>query len=251
MVNVRNISLLALAAVVLISCKKKEEEPCDPVPEGQLKVSVQPMYGAQNLYLDSTYTTTEGYDVQFTSIKFYMENARNGSSQLIDAGLFDYGERGTLLFESEGAHENFTSFNANLGVHESINHNDPAAFPSESVLNIQNSNDMYWGWNPGFIFVKVEARVDTIQDANALFDHNVVFHIGKDENFKTLTFSDINWTDIGGAHEFQLKLEMDKFLQNGSSVIDLKNEFTSHSGAGQEVLSDKVISNFRDALSPL
>ena len=242
--------LMLFVAAILFSCKDDEVTECEETAE-MLRVSVQPMFGTETLYLDSAYTTAEGYDVQFTDIKFYMENPRNGSAQLIDAGLFDYRERGTLLLEAEGAYQNYTSINANLGVHANVNHNDPAAFPNESMLNISNSNDMHWDWNPGYIFVKVEAKVDTIADANPLFDHNVVFHIGKDENFQTLTFSNITWTDLGSMHEFALKLDMETFLQNGSEVIDLKDEFSSHTMAGQEVLSAKVIMNFRDALTPL
>lgn len=250
MVLFKRTGLIALMAFVLFSCKDDEVVECEDSP-AMLRVSVQPMYGTETLYLDSTYITAEGYGVQFTDIKFYMENPRNGSAQLIDAGLFDYRERGTLLLEAEGAYQNYTSMNANLGVHSSVNHNDPAAFSNESMLNISNSNDMHWDWNPGYIFVKVEAKVDTIADANPLFDHNVVFHIGKDENFQTLTFSNITWSDLGSVHEFALKLDMDTFLQNGTEVIDLKDEYSSHTMAGQEVLSAKVITNFRDALTPL
>ena len=242
--------LILMIAMSLFSCKEDEVVECEG-PVEMLRVTVQPVYGSEELYLDSSYVTVEGYDVRFTDIKFYMENPRNGSAQLIDAGLFDYRERGTLLLEAEGAYQNFNSINANLGVHSSINHNDPAAFDNESMLNISNSNDMHWGWSPGYIFMKVEAKVDTIADGNPLFDHNVVFHIGMDENFQTLTFPNVTWSDLGTAHEFALKLDMYNFLQNGAVTIDLKNEYTSHTAPGQEVLSAKVISNFRDALTPL
>jgi hypothetical protein len=245
----KQVVLISLAAVTFFSCKEEQEPDCQTEP-AKLRVTVQPVFGSETLYLDSVYSTVEGYDVKFTDLKFYMENPRNGSAVLIDAGLFDYRERGTLLMEGEGSYLDYSSMNANLGVHSSINHNDPAAFDNASMLNIANSNDMHWGWNPGYIFVKVEAKVDTIADANPLFDHNVVFHIGKDENFQTLTFSDVNWSDQGSHHELPLKLDMETFLQNGAETIDLKNEYTSHTAAGQEVLSMKVMVNFKAALTP-
>jgi hypothetical protein len=43
---------------------------------------------------------------------------------------------------------------------------------------------------------------------------------------------------------------MQKFLQNGAQTIDVKTEHSSHSLAGEEALSLKVIQNLRDALSP-
>lgn len=236
--------------IVFSSCKDKvEEEPCDPEVT-QLKVSVQPVYGSETLYLDSTYSTVEGYDVQFINLKFFAEDVRGSSSQLNDASLFDYRVTGTTLFTGEGEPADFALLEGNLGVQSSINHSDPSAFPNESILNISNSGGMHWGWNPGYIFMKVEAKVDTIPDGIALFDHNVVLHIGKDVNMQTFSFSAINWQQTGDlSYHFPLKLDMQTFLQNGPQIIDLKTEYTSHTASGQEVLSLKAIENFKAAIS--
>ena len=97
---------------------------------------------------------------------------------------------------------------------------------------------------------KVEAKVDTIPDGIALFDHNVVFHIGKDVNVQLLSFSNINWQQTGDLnYHFPLKLDMQTFLQNGTQTIDLQTEYTSHTASGQEVISLKVIENFKAAIS--
>jgi len=247
--NLLVLSMIALA-IVFTSCKDKVEgEPCEPVT-GQLSVSVQPVFGSEVLYLDSTYITAEGYGVQFTDLKFFAEDVRGTSQQLKDASLFDYRVTGVDLFTGEGRPEDFTSLSGNLGVQASLNHNDPSAFPNESVLNISNSGGMHWDWNPGYIFIKVEAKVDTIPDGIDLFDQTVVLHVGKDENLQTFSFSNINWQQTGEmSYHFPLKLDMQKFLQNGPQTIDLKTENTSHTAPGQEALSLKVIQNFNAALS--
>ncbi len=109
---------------------------------------------------------------------------------------------------------------------------------------------MHWGWSSGYIFMKVEAKVDTIPNGIPLFDHSVVFHIGQDVNLQTLSFDGINWQATGtNAYRYPLKLDMAKFLQNGAQTIDLKTEHTSHTAPGQEVLSLKVIENFKAAIS--
>ncbi len=241
-------SLLLMIAAV--SCKDDHVDPVE-TPVEEVKISVQPMFGNEVLYLDSTYTTPEGYDVQFTELKFYMGTPSNNGKQMIDAGLFDYRQSGTFLLKTEGKATDFSSLSAFLGIDSGLNHNDPSAFPNESMLNIAHANDMHWGWNPGYIFMKVEAKVDTIPDGNPLFDHLVVFHIGKDENLQSLSFPGITWSDQGDVSELSLKLDMLAFLQNGSSTIDLKNEYTSHTAPGQEILSLKVITNFASAISPL
>jgi len=250
------IALLAVVgfSMVFTSCDDDvvtTESEC-PAPGPSVKVTVQPMFNTDVLFLDSLYTTVEGYKVQFTDIKFYMEDIRNGATQMIDAGLFDYRERGTLLLETEGAAANFTSLQANLGVDAAINHDNPSEFATSSMLNISNSNDMHWGWSPGYIFVKIEGKADTIPDATDLLNHNVVFHAGLDVNMQTLDFTNLNWITIGtDSHELQFQLDMATFLNGSTQTIDLKTEYSSHSAPGQEVLTLKVMENFKEALTPL
>lgn len=237
-------------SVLLSGCKDDKVNPPVEPASPQLKMTVQPVFGNQVLHLDSTYITPEGYGVQFTDLKFFAEDVRGTATQLKDAALFDYRETGTALFVADGKPENFTTLNGNLGVQASLNNSDPSAFPNDNVLNISNSGGMHWGWNPGYIFVKVEAKVDTIPDGIDLFDHLVTFHIGKQENLQTLSFASINWQQTGDLmYHFPLKLDMEAFLQNSAQPIDLKTEFSSHTAAGQEALSLKVIQNFKAALS--
>lgn len=248
----RNLLILSTVSlfVVFTSCKDKVEgEPCEPVT-AQLSVTVQPVFGSEILFLDSTYSTPEGYGVQFTDLKFFAEDVRGQALQLKDASFFDYRETGIDLLTGEGRPEDFASINGNLGVQASLNNSDPSAFPNDHVLNISNSGGMHWGWNPGYIFMKVEAKVDTIPDGNDLFDHTVVFHVGKNENLQTFNFANINWQQIDDmTYHFPLKLDMLNFLDNGTQSIDLKTEYTSHTAPGQEALSLKVIQNFNAAIS--
>jgi len=245
--------IVACSVLVLASCKEDEIVTCEPMPAGPtLRLTVQPTFGGQDLHLDSTYTTAEGYLVQFTEIKFYMQDVRNGSTLMISDGLFDFRSRGTLLLEASGDPLDFTALQANLGVDSAINHDNPSEFDNASWLNISNSNDMHWGWNPGYIFVKVEAKADTIADGIDLFDHNVIFHTGKDVNLQTLDYTNLNWLALGNdIHELQFGFDLATFLQGSTQSIDLQTEFSSHSAPGQEALTLKVMENFKEALTLL
>ncbi|MCR9171977.1 MAG: hypothetical protein NXI10_05770 [bacterium] len=244
------VGLIGFVLLTSVSCKEDPPAP-EPVPVDTVRIDVQPIFNGADLYLDSTYTTVEGHKVQFTDIKFYLEDVRNGAIQLTDAMLFDYDSRGTLLFEGEGEASNFSSLTANLGVGPAKNNSDPAAFDNDSWLNISKSNDMHWGWNPGYIFVKVEARVDTIQDANDVFDQFVIFHAGGNANLQTVSFSNLNWTSVSD-HKDQLSMELDmsEFLQSALHTINLQTENSTHSAPGQEALTTKVMENFKEALTP-
>ncbi len=241
--------LIALLFFAFTSCKNKEN-PAPPVPNHYVKINVHPKYGTETLYLDSVFQTSEGYDIKFTDIKFYLQDVKNGTSVLSPVGLFDYRVKGVQAVKEIGTKDNFSSFTANLGVDASINHNDPTTFSNSSPLNISNANDMHWGWNPGYIFVKVEAKADTLQDGIANFDQTIVFHIGLDVNLQTLSFSNLNWTTNGDEDILDLKLDMKSFLVS-PQPIDVKTEFTCHSAVGQEALAMKVITNFKNAISPL
>ncbi|MFZ9029040.1 MAG: MbnP family protein [Crocinitomicaceae bacterium] len=243
-------SYLLILAVALVSCKDDTVEECPEPSAKYLSLTVNPEFNGQELQLDQTVTTSEGYLVQFIELKCYLEDIKSGSDLLIDAGLFDYRARGVNVFRTEGDPSKFDSINCNLGVQHSLNHSDPTLFPTNSALNIINANDMHWDWNPGYIFVKVEARVDTIPDAIENFDHNIVYHIGGDINRQDLSFNNLQW-NLVSENEYQLdfKLDMSTFLNDGNQSLDLKTEFMSHTAPGQEALSLKVMELFKSALS--
>lgn len=239
---------LGLLLISFQSCKDKEV--VDPVEEdlgNYVNIDIQPVFNAEDLYLDSIYTTQEGYKIKFTEIRFFMEDIRNAGTQMIDAALFDYRARGTTLLNTKGYGSNFSNLTANLGVGSSNNHSDPAAFPITSVLNITNADDMHWNWSPGYIFVKIEAKADTIPDGTTLLNHNVVFHAGLDANLQALSFTGLTWNKVGNQDILNMKLDMARFL-NGTETIDVKNEYSTHSMTGQEVLTLKVMTNFKNAL---
>ena len=244
--------LLGLFVLFLPSCK---DEPVKTVPDPleELKVTVQPTYGTANLQLDETVFTNEGYAIQFTDIRFYLTSLKNASGkQLTQAALFDYRNNGTQLFTVPGKPSDFSTFSGWFGVDSTLNHDDPTAFETTNPLNILIANDMHWDWNPGYIFLKIEAKVDTLADGIDNFNHYVVYHVGADAWLQPLTLSGITWSQTSQyLHTLPLKLHMHKFLQNGSQTIDVKTEHSSHSLAGEEALSIKVIQNLRDALSPM
>lgn len=241
-----------LIASAIVGCKDKTQEPEPTEETNVLRVTMQPMFGTEVMYLDSVYTTVEGYDIKFTNLKFFVEDIQGVNGQIKDVGLFNYVDNGIALFDGVGVPSDASSWTANLGVSSTLNHSDPSAFPNSSPLNILNSGDMHWDWNPGYIFAKIEAKVDTIQDGVPLFDHQVVLHAGLDENLQTLQFTNCNWQQLGD-HLYQLPLKVDLavFLQNGSQTIDVAHEHTTHSMVGQEALTLKVLENLKAAISLL
>jgi hypothetical protein len=132
-----------------------------------------------------------------------------------------------------------------------LNHLDPSAFPNESPLNISNAGPMHWGWSSGYIFMNLEGKVDTIPDGVVNTDLSFSFHIGTDPYLQYLQFNNVNWQDIGNnTKQFKLKLDLLAFLGSGTTAIHLNNEYLTHTAVGQEALTQKVITNFKNAISP-
>ena len=66
--KLRNWIFFATLFIVITSCKDDKE--LEPVPIiDNLKITMQPTYGGNNLELDQIVSTTEGYNVQFTDLK--------------------------------------------------------------------------------------------------------------------------------------------------------------------------------------
>lgn len=239
-------------SVILIGCKSDKVKPHDEQEIPSMEIRVQPFFNEEIVFADSVYTTVEGYDVKFTELKFFFTGIQNNGVLLADAALYDWSNKGSLMLSVAGKNADFSSLSGNLGVGATENHADPTVLPNEHPLHISNAGDMHWDWNPGYIFIKVEARVDTIPNGIPLFDHTVVFHVGKDENMQTWTFDELNWVPVNYASKrCSFKLDLAKFLQNDGQNIDLRYEYSTHTAPGQEALSLKVIQNFKAALGKL
>ncbi|MEN9699158.1 MAG: hypothetical protein RLZZ301_356 [Bacteroidota bacterium] len=235
-----------ILALSILSCGKDK-----PVPvKNYIQLELQPTFGALPFYMDSIYTSPQGYKVKFTELKCYFSLLGNGTTSLQQACLFDYRETGSLLLKQEADYSKFASLQFKLGVDSSLNHLDPSAFPNDSPLNISNAGPMHWGWNPGYIFMNLEGKVDTLIDGLTNPDLSFSFHIGTDAYLQALTFSGLNWQDVGAnTRRCKLKIDLEAFLANPAQSIDLKNEHLTHTAAGQEALTAKVIQNFKAAIS--
>jgi hypothetical protein len=256
---------LVCSSVLIISCKKRgctdslaenyspsaneNDGSCTYLAQTSLTVDIIPKFGEETLLLDSIYTTSEGYLVKFTDLKFYITSLGNGSNLLCEAALFDFTENQNTLTVGSGEVLNFQNLSGSIGVDSILNHSDPSAFENESPLNISNAGLMHWGWNPGYIFINVVGKVDTLASGNT-FDHNFLFHIGTDSFKRDFTFNNLIWLPSEGGHELKLELDLKTFLNHNGSSINLKNEYFTHSGSGDLTLTEKLANNFMNALKP-
>ncbi|MEX2483532.1 MAG: MbnP family protein [Brumimicrobium sp.] len=242
--------ILILGLFTLSSCKSDKPDP-DPLPVAKkARVNLIPTYDGEVLEFNSTYTTQEGYTIEFTKINVIFTNLKHDNKELFTSAVYKYEDDKTLLWQGEGDYLEFPDMTANIGVSEEENHEDPSARPNEDPLNILNTDDMHWGWDPGYIFLMIEGKADTSVTQDGVDLVKFLYHVGKDELLKTISLQDLNWTEVtSDFHETDIYVDMYKVFDGETEDIDIKNEKSSHTMPNQISLSDKVITNFVNAIT--
>lgn len=246
--NKTNVSFfcLFLISLTFFSCQEKTQEPnCEQSITSSLEVT--PLFDNSEFFLDSIYQIDNDVSVKITRLKFYFHKIGNTSGDTVESALFDYSE-GREMFRTEKELYTSNNLSAFIGVAEPDNTSDPSAFPLESPLNILNANDMHWGWNPGYIYVKIEGMCDTLQNGIEEFNHPLSYHVGKVVNLKTIQFDNITWNQIGNNYTMNVNLDLKTFFTLDGG-FNLKVDNTCHTANGQEVLSAKIMNNFKESLT--
>jgi len=241
--------VLALLAVILIGCKDiKPVIPEPGEPPVMLEAVLVPYYNGEPFVLDEVLTTVQGYPIRIRELKFYLTKLTNNDKTLVNAAKLDWATHGLSIFKSPGNPEDFSNISGFLGVVEEWNHLDPVSFETTNPLYLTNANDMHWSWNPGYIFVKVEGSHDTIPGTTT-FPFNFSFHLGMDDNLKTINWTDVVWTKIDEKlYRMTIKINMETFFNGPGGNIDLKTEYVTHSMPSSAALTEKAITNFQNAI---
>jgi len=231
-----------------VSCKEEIEEE-EELPNEEIRVLIEPLYEGEAIDFETTYLTEEGYRIRYTKINIIATQLRNIEQRsLASSAVYKMENDNRLLFQGEGDYTEFDAFSGNIGVDAERNHSDPSALPLSDPLNIMNTGDMHWGWDPGYIFLMIEGRADTTMTGDGPFDMVFLYHVGTDDLLRTFNVSDVQWTKkTNYLHETTLAIDMEKVF-NSIHTVDIKEERTSHTDPGQEALSTKIIENFVAAI---
>lgn len=248
----RKILFGAFICLLLVACTKNKTVTPVPAPMPQLQLRLLPYFNSDSLCLDSTYVLNDGTLIQLTDLKCYLSSIGNGTTIWKDVALYDYRNKGSLIAVNNGVPADFEALSAGIGVPVELNNADPTLFPSTSPLNILNANDMHWGWNPGYVFIKIEGKADTLVDGVANFDLNFAYHIGTNTYYSQLNLPHLNWMQSGPyLYESRLKLDVKQIFDYPTQTIHLNTEFTTHSDVSESVLTEKIRQNFLLAITAL
>ena len=165
--------LLASSAAVFVGCKKDRDSPV--TTPGEVDLQFTNVVGTKPLALDGTaYATPAGETFTVSTLEYYVTNIKLTKS---DGTVYAAPNSYFLVDQSKPANQRlaltgvpagtYTGLSFVLGVDAPTTQADPLQLTG--ALN--PANNMYWSWNTGHIFMKMEGSVTSVTPAYPLTCH--------------------------------------------------------------------------------
>jgi hypothetical protein len=186
------LSLLLIGGATLFNgCKKDDDDPTPtptPTVAPKLTIELDHLAGTEKFYLDSTYTTANGDQITPTIFKYYISNIQlvandNSVTTIPDTYyLVDASDESTwtIDFDSLGTGQ-YKSIKFLIGVDSTRN------CSGAQTGALDPGNGMFWSWNSGYIFLKIEA--DSPQPAAGSIEYHIGGYKGAFVNYKEVELS--------------------------------------------------------------
>jgi hypothetical protein len=244
-------SLVLLFALWGCQPDKKQDQ------ETNLNLSFKLKEGNIPYNFNQVFKTNQGYRVLVNTLKFYLSHiylhTQNNDSVLIkDLGLIDFGSAEKQEIKTSPANNTYQGISLFLGVPANLNGTsnpdfDPSIFENSHPLNL--INNMYWTWNTGYIFLKIEGKIDTTGIENVPLTNNWFYHNGTDALY-TYKKWDIPFNYPEKTNKtIVFTIDLKTFLEGDSNnSIDIKANPFSHT-TDNFALAQRVMNNFVGSIS--
>ena len=185
--NLYTILILSLATVLFTSCEKSDDNGTDVAP--QFTLELDHLCGADKFYLDSTYTNIILQPFTPSMLRYYISNVSLIGS---DSSEYKLPENYSLvdLADPESATINFTGLKS--GTYQAIKFTigvDSARNVSGAQTGaLDPANGMFWDWNTGYVFFKLEGTSPAITGPSQFFEYHVGGFESPNNNLRTVIF---------------------------------------------------------------
>ncbi|WAC10537.1 MbnP family protein [Dyadobacter pollutisoli] len=198
------LSLAAVVSLFVLSCDDDDPGTTTPTENGKLRIAFSNKMGSKDLKLGTeTYVNQAGEPFTVSKLNYFISNIKliktDGSNFVVpqDSSYF-------LIREANEASQLVTINNVPAGEYSGIEFTI-GVDSLRSVSDISkrkgildkdsgptNEEAMYWDWNPGYIFLKLEGNSDSATSANGKF----YYHIGGFGGLTEKTLNNIRTTKI-------------------------------------------------------
>jgi hypothetical protein len=238
-------SALLITSTVLVGCK--DENAAEPT--ATLSIRFNPFFGsgssAPKFALNTPYINAAGDTVRFTTAKFYVSEISlvDTLGKLVPVTgapvyLIDWaspqradGTSAVALTVKPGVYAGVVF---SIGVPESLNHQN--ASTQAAPLGVDSG--MWWAWNPGYIFHKIEGNFDSLK-----VSRNFLYHVGRNSLRLSVMLGSLSGTSVtrftineNATFEYNVRMDYSTVFRIGMTAgqpIRLKaatNERVAHGG---------------------
>jgi len=189
--------LLALS-LLIISC---DDDDVNPAEKGSLKIEFDNRFGEEDLELNTDYTNSSGEAFRITKLNYYISNIKlhstSGDEFVVpqDSSYFlimeDHAESQVITINNIPAGD-YNSVTFTIGV-DSLRSTTDVSKRTGVLDPAQGHDGMYWTWNSGYIFFKMEG---TSPAAPADQENKFYYHIGGYGGYDSPTLNNIRETTV-------------------------------------------------------
>ncbi|MGG9971093.1 MbnP family protein [Ferruginibacter sp. SUN002] len=213
-----------IVSVLLTSCKKSAKY--DPSVKAALSVEFDNIVGGSDLQLTTgSYTNAAGESFTVNKLKYYVSNFKltnvDGSTYTVPQDdsyfLIDESDATTHEPELEIPEGEYKTLSFTLGV-DSLRCTKDISERSGVLDPTATGGDMYWGWNSGYIFFKMEGS----SPAAAM---GYMYHIGGFGGYSSSTINNIKQItiDLTGRGTAQVKANKETNIHLMVDVLKVFN----------------------------
>ena len=193
-------SLLIALVTITSSCKKEAVSDIQPGDTGDLVIEFDNIIGGTDLQLHTgVYTNAAGESFKVSMLNYYISNIvltkEDGSTYTVprDSSYF-------LIKEENPEQEahlkdipagNYTAISFTLGV-DSLKNTAPVGERTGCLDPAGDGAGMYWTWNSGYIFLKMEGPADAATSGDKKFR----YHIGGFGGYSSATINNIKRVNL-------------------------------------------------------
>lgn len=239
------LSFLAIS-ISLTSCKKNNSE-SEISGSGSIEIEFENKVGSQPLVLNSqTYKNANGDDFTISSFKYYISNIQlikaNGKSVLLPETyyLIDAADKASShQLAAKIPAGDYVSIKMTIGVDSARN------FSGAQAGALDPAKGMFWTWNSGYIFVKLEGNSAKSTTA----DNKLTFHIGgakaPNNTIRTVSQTFASPLRIRENSKPEMHFVVDaSSLFKGKSVINFTTLNFTMGGANSVIMADNYVNGF-------
>ena len=240
-----------VAATTLFSCQK-DDITFDSNKKGQVKLKFDNIVGGKTLKLNSTeYTNSSNEKFKIDLMKYYVSNVKltddKGQVYVVPKKesffLIDAEKTESLFPKFEAPEGNYTKLEFTLGIDQETSKS--TAENRTGVLDIATSG-MYWSWNSGYIFFKMEGTSDASPNKDKRFAYHIGLFGGYDKptknNIKEISI-DLNKAGSatvkqGFSSDIHLLCDVGRALDGPNKISIAKNPVVMVSGPNEEIANN-------------